>query len=99
VGRSHGRKRIIWTPSLEEARAVTTQADARVALILELIIWTGMRIREAAGLRCVNVDVAQAVLSVRERKVRGDIPKAHAGQRALLPRYLTERIAPLTGKA
>jgi integrase len=97
IGRDSGAARTIWTPTLEEARLIIAQADEELALILEMIIWTGMRISEVVGLRCKNVDVAQAVAYVRERNVRHvmDDPKSTAGQRALPLGYLAPRLAPL----
>jgi integrase len=99
IGRDSGAARTIWTPTLEEARAIIAQADAELALILEMIVWTGMRISEVVGLRCANVDVLQAVAYVRERNVRHvmDDPKSKAGQRALPLGYLAPRLAPLMG--
>src|ERR1039457_2602639 len=56
IGRDSGAARTIWTPTLEEARLIIAQADEELALILEMIIWTGMRISEGVGLRCADVD-------------------------------------------
>lgn len=99
IGRDSGAARTIWTPTLEEARVIIAEADDELGLILEMIIWTGMRISEVAGLRCKNVDVAQAVVYVRERNVRGvmDDPKSTAGQRTLPLGYLAAKVAPLMG--
>ena len=99
IGRDAGAARTIWTPTLEEARVIIAEADEELALILELIIWTGMRISEVVGIRCKNVDVAQAVAYVRERNVRHvmDDPKSTAGQRALPLGYLAAKVAPLMG--
>lgn len=100
IGRGKGAARTIWTPTLEEARAIIAESDPEVALILELIIWTGMRISEAVGLRCANVDVPQAVAYIRERNVRHvmDDPKSGAGQRALPLGYLAPRLEPLMAR-
>jgi hypothetical protein len=68
VGRDSGAARTIWTPTLEEARLIIAHADEEIALILEMIIWTGMRISEVVGLRCKNVDVAQSEKVVPIRK-------------------------------
>lgn len=99
VGRSPGAARTIWTPTVEEAYAIIGQADAEVGLILELIVWTGMRISEATGLRCRNVDLKQGVAYVRERNVRKefDTPKSQQGLRVLPLGVLAERLAPLMG--
>lgn len=99
VGRSAGNARTIWTPTVEEAYAIIGQADAEVGLILELIVWTGMRISEATGLRCRNVDLKQGVAYVRERNVRKDFdtPKSATGLRVLPLGVLAERLAPLMG--
>lgn len=97
VGRSDDGARTIWTPTFEEARAIVNAADEHIALMLEVITWTGMRISEVLGMRCKNVDVDQAVLYVRERNVRRDMdtPKSRAGQRPLPLGYLAEKLRPL----
>lgn len=99
VGRTDNGGRMIWTPTLEQARKVVARADSEVGLILESIIWTGMRISEVLGLRCCNVDTDHAVVYVRERNVRRvmDDPKSRAGQRALPLGSLAPRLAPLIG--
>lgn len=99
IGRGNKGGRTIWTPTLQEARAIIEHADDDVALILEMIVWTGMRISEVLGLRCVNVDLGQSVLYVRERRSRWDLddPKSAAGQRPLPLGYLAERLRPLMG--
>jgi integrase len=97
IGRGNKGGRTIWTPTLDEARAIIEHADVDVALMLELIVWTGMRISEVLGLRCGNVDPDQAVLYVRERRSRWDVddPKSAAGQRPLPLGYLADRLRPL----
>jgi integrase len=60
IGRGNKGGRTIWTPTIDEARAIVGHADDDVALIVELIVWTGMRISEVLGLRCRNVDPDQA---------------------------------------
>jgi integrase len=97
IGRSNEGGRTVWTPTIEEARAIIENADTDVALILEIIVWTGMRISEVLGLRCRNCDLSQAILYVRERRSRWDLddPKSAAGQRPLPLGYLAERLAPM----
>lgn len=96
VGRTDSGARTIWTPTLDEARSIIDHVDAKVGLVIETIIWTGMRISEVVGLRCSNVDVVNAVVYVRERNVRRviDTPKTPAGQRALPLGHLAALIAP-----
>jgi integrase len=97
IGRGNEGARTVWTPTIEDARAIIEHADEDVALILEMIVWTGMRISEVLGLRCRNVDLSQAILYVRERRSRWDVddPKSAAGQRPLPLGYLAERLRPL----
>jgi len=106
VGRSDEGARTIWTPTLEEAQRVVMHATAErgagdpdLGLMLECVIWTGMRISEVLGLHCRNVDADQAVLYVRERNVRRtmDDPKSRAGQRALPVGHLAPRLAAILG--
>jgi integrase len=96
VGRSNKGGRTLWTPTIEEARAVIEQADEEIGIILELIIWTGMRISEVLGLRCGSLDVDQAVLYVREQSSRKGMedPKSVAGQRPLPLGYLADQLRP-----
>jgi integrase len=97
IGRGNKGGRTIWTPTIDEARAIVGHADDDVALIVEFIVWTGMRISEVLGLRCRNVDPDQAVVYIRERRSRWDVgdPKSDAGQRPLPVGYLAERLRPL----
>ena len=97
IGRGNEGGRTVWTPTIGEARAIIEHADEDVALIFEIIVWTGMRISEVLGLRCRNVDLGQAILYVRERRSRRDLddPKSAAGQRLLPLGYRTERLRPL----
>jgi hypothetical protein len=101
IGRGNEGGRTVWTPTMEEARAIIEHADEDVALILEIIVWTGMRISEVLGLRCRNCDLSQAILYVRERRSRWDLddPKSAAGQRPLPLGYLAERLRPLMASA
>lgn len=101
VGRDPGATRDMWTPTMAEAQAIMECSDEELALILETLIWTGMRISELCGLRCLNVDIEQGIAYIRERNVRGsmDTPKGQTnrstGNRALPLGYLTGKLAPL----
>jgi len=97
VGRSAGAAREQWTPTLEEARAVIGAADPDIALMLESVIWTGMRVSELLGLRCKSVDLARGVAYVVERQVRGDVdkPKSKNSTRPLPLGHLAQHLAPL----
>jgi integrase len=99
VGRSHGAARDMWTPTLEEARAIMAAADSEIALMLDAIVWTGMRISELLGLRCKSLDLDNAVARVIERQVRGDVdaPKSTAGTRELPLGHLAGKFARLMG--
>jgi len=99
VGRAKGNTRDLWTPTMEEARAVMAKADEETALMIELAIWTGMRIGEILGLRCANVDLENRLVYVREQISLGrvDTPKSKAGIRTLAIGSLAERLAPRMG--
>lgn len=100
VGRARGNAVTKWTPTMEEAAAIIEGCCADAGLLLWCIIWTGMRISEACGLRCCNVDLAQGVVYVRERVVDGDMddPKSQQGVRALPLGSFAAQLAPLMGK-
>jgi integrase len=96
VGRSDKGGRKLWTPTIEEARSIIEKAEGEIGTILELIIWTGMRISEALALRASAIDLDQAVLYVTVRRSRWDTddPKSNAGQRPLPLGYLANTLRP-----
>jgi|SRR5215217_535478 len=71
-------------PTTQEVLAVITAAQGRWRPLLITAIFTGLRASELRGLRWSDVDLAKAVLHVRQRADRyHDIgmPKTDAGQR------------------
>ncbi len=70
--------------------------DVRVAAIVELLLQTGMRISELAGLQMPDVDLEKSHLRIREQNSQAErnIPLNNAGKAALL-NYLS--IRPKTG--
>ncbi len=99
VGRSRGNEAVLWTPTIEEAERIIAACSDEVATLLWLIIWTGMRISEACGLRWKNVDLEKGCVYVRERNCGGsfDDPKSAQGNRALPLGNFAARLAPLRG--
>lgn len=100
VGRSRGNAVVKWTPTMEEATAIIEGVGGQAALLLWCIIWTGMRISEACGLRCRNVDLVQREVHVKERIVNGEMddPKSEMGNRKLPLGDFAAQLAPLMGK-
>lgn len=100
VGRSRGNAVVKWTPTMEEAVQIIESVSAEAGLLLWCLIWTGMRISEACGLRCCNVDLAQGVIYVRERVVNGesDDPKSDNGKRSLPLGTFAAQLAPLMAR-
>lgn len=100
VGRSRGNAVEKWTPTMEEAAAIIELVGGQAAVLLWCIIWTGMRISEACGLRCCNVDLAQREVHVKERIVDGEMddPKSDRGNRKLPLGDFAPQLAPLMGK-
>jgi integrase len=99
IGRSAGAARVQWTPSMEEAQAIIAAADPEVGLMLESIVWTGMRVSELLGVRCNSVDLDHATVKVVVRNCRydTDTPKSAAGIRELPLGHLVTRFAGLIG--
>lgn len=94
VGRAPGATREMWTPTLEEALAIIAAAREPVSAILETILWTGMRISEALGLRWRNVDLTRGVAIVNEQMCQGHVgdTKSRAGRRELPLGTLVDRL-------
>lgn len=66
--------------------------DARIAAIVELLLQTGMRISELAGLQMPDVDLEKGLVKVRDQHTQKErhIPLNNAGKNALLS-YLKSR--------
>nr|WP_328766343.1 tyrosine-type recombinase/integrase [Devosia aurantiaca] len=71
-------------PTNDEIRAIIAKAEGRWRPLLITAIFTGLRASELRGLRWADVDLAKAVLHVRQRADRYHaigMPKTDAGQR------------------
>lgn len=87
------RERGIWTP--DQIRLVLASVREDVALIVETLMWTGMRISECLGLTPVAFDLARGTVAISQRYSRGSTQgtKSAKGVRVLALGYLTERYA------
>lgn len=88
------RERRIPTP--EQVRQILEAVDGDRRLIIETLIWTGIRISECLGLRPKHFDLARGILRITERQCRGDVdaPKSHAGVRTIPLGQLAEQYTP-----
>jgi len=91
------REKRIW--GMAELQTILMSVRSDVRLIIETLVWTGMRISECLGLRWANVDPA-GFIRVSERQCRGDVdePKSAKGFRVLPLGELTQGYALLRGK-
>lgn len=85
------REKRIWTP--EELQKILMSVRPDVRLIIETLVWTGMRISECLGLRWKNVNLEGGYVLVRERQSRGDFdrPKSTRSRRSLPLGTLADR--------
>lgn len=95
IGRTPGATRTRWTPTMEEAERIIAGAPDDIALALELIVWTGMRISEVLGLRWSAFNFEAGEAAVTEQRVRGALSdtKSNAGRRTLPLGSLAEKFA------
>jgi integrase len=77
------REKRIWT--MNDLQKILLSVRPDVCLIIETLVWTGMRISECLGLHWLNVDTDAGFIRVQERQCRGDVgaPKSEKGLRLL----------------
>jgi len=77
------REKRIWTPAELQQILMAVRPDVR--LMIETLVWTGMRISECLGLRWKNVNLEAGYAKVEERQSRGDVdrPKSKRARRTL----------------
>jgi integrase len=82
-------------PTPAEVRQILDDVRPDVRLIIETLVWTGLRISECLGLRNTpdHVDVEAGLIHVIERQCRGDVddPKSDNGVRDVPLGNLAER--------
>jgi integrase len=85
VGGGPARVRECRVPSMADVQRLMDAVDPEIALLIETLCTTGMRISEAAGWRAEGVDVVHGVAKVTRRWCRGDdgATKSEAGVREL----------------
>ncbi len=100
-GASAGRPAERPTLSTPEVESLAAEVPERYAALVQVLVWSGLRIGEAAALQRRDLDLREgaATLSVRERvyPVAGvhdfDSPKSVAGQRTIaIPRLLADSL-------
>lgn len=77
------RERRIWTPAELQKILLSVRPDVR--LMIETLVWTGMRISECLGLRWKNVNLEVGYARIEERQSRGNVdrPKSERARRTL----------------
>lgn len=85
VGGGPRRVRECRVPSMEDVQRLMEAVDPEIALLIETLCSTGMRISEAAGWRAEGIDLQNGVARVTRRMCRGDDgpTKSEAGVREL----------------
>ncbi len=95
VGGGPQRVREKRIPTRAEVALLLESVDDQLRLLIETLMYTGMRISEALGLHWRNVDTDRGVIYVVERYCRGDwdVPKSEKGRRVLPLGSLTPKYA------
>jgi len=77
------REKRIWTR--KELQLILEAVRPDVRLMIETLVWTGMRISECLGLRGKNVNIEEGFIRIEERQSRGDFdtPKSQRSKRLL----------------
>ena len=80
-------------PTPEQVRTIMDSVDAQRRLIIETLMWTGMRVSECLGLKPRAFDLDRGLVRITERQCRGDVdtPKSPYSVRSLPLGTLTER--------
>lgn len=91
------REKKLWTPG--EVQAIMMAVRPDVALLIETLMWTGLRISEALGMRWKSVNLNTGFILVQERQSRGDFdtPKSKKSRRFLPMGILTAKYKELRG--
>lgn len=92
------REKRIW--SMSDLQKILLSVRSDVQLIIETLVWTGMRISECLGLRWEHVDTGAGFIRVAERQCRGNVdsPKSIKGFRLLPMGDLVPKYKTLAGK-
>lgn len=92
------RETRLWTPS--EVQAILLSVRPDVALLIETLMWTGMRVSEALGMRWKSVNLDAGCILVQERQSRGDFdtPKSKKSRRFLPMGNLVEKYRAFKGE-
>jgi len=90
-GPMYVRQKRIPTPA--EIKTILGAVRPDVGLIIETLVWTGMRASECFGLQPPAFDLDRGLVWVTQRQCRGDLaaPKSERGRRALPLGYLVDR--------
>jgi integron integrase len=90
IGRPPERKRIPVVLTVQEVQALLGQMEGTEALLAALLYGSGLRLREALGLRVKDVDFDRHAIIVRSGK--GDKDRVVMLPRALVPRLQTQLV-------
>lgn len=82
-------------PAPGDVKRILDAVDEQRGLIIETLLWTGMRISECLGLRPRHFDLERCVVRIEERQCRGDVgnPKSEASVRTLPLGHLADKYA------
>jgi integrase len=80
-------------PTPEDVRTILDSVDAQRGMIIETLMWTGLRISECLGLKPRAFDLDRGVVRITERQCRGDVddPKSEGSVRTIPLGTLTEK--------
>ncbi len=80
-------------PTPEQVRQILDVVDEQRQLIIETLMWTGVRISECLGLKPEAFDVDRGIVKITERQCRRDVdtPKSEESVRAVPLGNLTDR--------